>query len=179
MTDSLLQEIACPNCRNPLQLEPHAFYVICAACGSRFVLRGHICPQCGTYYEDEVSYCRRCGLSLVRRCPKCDTPNWVGDPYCVQCGSPLDILETLAQRQRTGTADRLYQQMDEAREIKEREEAASAERMARMRAQDEIRQAEALRRLREQQEQERKVMTIVAIALGVFLLLVIVYLIFF
>ncbi|HOU14388.1 MAG TPA: zinc ribbon domain-containing protein [Anaerolineae bacterium] len=174
MNEHLLQKVACPNCNAPIDLRGQSTagaYVHCAACGSEFVLKGHVCPYCGAYHEQEAGFCRKCGAGLTRRCPKCSTINWIGDEYCVNCGAPLDILELIVQRHTQGTAGRLYQQMDEAQTIKEMEMAASQARMNRMLAEEREHQAAIRRRLLEQRRREKKVLTIV---LGVAAVLVII-----
>ncbi len=164
MSDRLLQKISCPSCNAPIDLRGQSadgVYVHCAACGSEFILKGHVCPYCGTYHEQETGFCRKCGAGLARRCPKCNTVNWIGDEYCASCGAPLDILELIVQRHNQGTEGRLYQQMDEAQKIKETEMAASQARMNRMLAEEREQQAAVRHRLLEQKRQEKKILTIV------------------
>ncbi len=140
---------------------------------------GHVCPYCDTYNEQtressRADFCRKCGVALTRRCSHCDTVNWIDDEHCVQCGAALDILEWIVRRDNLGVAGRLNAQMDEARQIKEIETAASQTRMERMLA-EEREMREALRlRLIEQKAQEKKALTIVLSIAGVIVLIIVI-----
>jgi len=177
MRDSMLQSVLCPNCGTPIDLRRQntdGTNVQCDACGGQFILRGHVCPRCGTYHAQEVAFCRQCGMSLNRRCPQCNTVNWIGDEFCVNCGAALDILEVIVQRHNLSTQGRLYQQMEEARQIKDAEQAAAETRMARMMEQERQRQREIQRRFLKQKEQEKKLLRNVIIASVVIILLIII-----
>ena len=164
MTNHLLESVNCPNCGAPIDLRAQSAdgtHLDCEACGTQFILRGHVCPHCGTYHEQEASFCRQCGASLTRRCPQCNTVNWIGDEYCVHCGSPLDILELIVQRHNQGTAGRLNKQMEDGQKLKEMELAASQSRYNRMLEQERAEQAALRQRIAEQKRQERKALMIV------------------
>jgi len=167
----MLQSIACPSCGTPLDLKQTAVgaQVHCDACGSAFLLNGHICPHCGTYHEEAADFCRQCGNSLRRRCPHCDTVNWIGDEFCVHCGSALDILELVVQRHHVSTQQHLYAQQEEAQRLKAAEQVASQARTARLQAQDRQREAEIRRRLVEQQAREKQLLTRILVVTVVFI----------
>ena len=182
MSDHLLQKISCPNCNAPIDLRGQntdGTYVHCAACGSEFILKGHVCPYCGAYHEQEAVFCRACGAGLTRHCPRCATSNWIDDGYCVKCGAPLDVLEMIVQRHNQGTAKRLYQQMDEGQKLKEIESEAAQTRMNRMLIEEREHQAAIQRRILEQKRQEKKLLTIVLGAAAIlFILIVVITLLF-
>ncbi|MCI0578618.1 MAG: zinc ribbon domain-containing protein [Chloroflexi bacterium] len=176
MSDEIFQEVACPNCRNPLDVrQGHGKHITCDACGSEFLLRGHLCPNCSAYSNAEQSICGQCGMALTRICGKCRTPNWAGDEYCVQCGSPMDILDILKRQYTHSTAERLTDQMAEARRLKEIEELASERRMAELMAIEEQRQIELRRRLAQQKQQERTLLVLVFGAIALFLVVLVIY----
>jgi hypothetical protein len=105
---------------------------------------------------------------MVYSCPECSAKNWAGDDRCQTCDAPLDLVTLLTRH--TNTADRLYRQMRAANEIKSRESAASAARMARMREEERVRQKKLLQRQREQEARERKLLIIIG-TVGALLLL--------
>ncbi|HOT91373.1 MAG TPA: hypothetical protein PLJ78_06515 [Anaerolineae bacterium] len=178
MNETPLYQIACPNCHASLDLHRKSAdgtYVHCEACGSEFMLKGHLCPYCGTYHEQEVGFCHQCGAGLMRRCPKCDTVNWIGNEYCTHCGTSLDILELIVQRYIQDVEDHLYVRMDEAERLKAEEMAASQARMERMLAEEREFQAAIHQRLLEQKLQEQKILKIaLSVAAVLFVVFVIV-----
>ncbi|MFZ0548472.1 MAG: zinc ribbon domain-containing protein [Candidatus Promineifilaceae bacterium] len=175
MTNELLTEVACPNCRNPIDIREHGRHITCDACGSQFILRGHLCPNCNTYNEDEASICGHCGTALTRICRKCNTKNWAGDEYCRECGNAMDILDFISGNYATKTADRLLEQRQRAKAIQEIEEQDSNRRMGELMAIEEARQAEIRRRIQHQKQQERKMFILMGLAIGLFLIILILY----
>jgi uncharacterized membrane protein YvbJ len=174
MTNQILLEVACPNCRNPIDVREHGRHVVCDACRSQFILQAHFCPQCGAYHQEDEVICGQCSAPLSRVCRKCRTVNWAGDEYCLQCGEAMDIFDILAQNQSSHTADRLTRQMFQARELKALEEAASQKRMAELMALEEERRAALRQRQLERKAEERRLLLIiggVGAALLFFLLL--------
>ncbi|MCP4360036.1 MAG: zinc ribbon domain-containing protein [Chloroflexi bacterium] len=169
MTNEILTEIACPNCLNPIDVREHGRHVTCDACNSKFILEGHICPQCQTYHRQDQPFCRECGEPMTRTCQKCQTINWSGDEYCRQCGAAMDIFQLLNQTHSHATADRLNEQMAWSRDIKEQERIASDNRMAQMMADEKVRLQENARRRAVQREKDRQLFLLI----GVFTLVVI------
>lgn len=85
------------------------------------------------------------------------------------------MLSRVSTQSRQSDAERLDQQMLDAKELKKGEAAASERRMAELMAIEEARQAE-LRRLRKKRsEQERRMLTIVFAAVLLFLLALVAY----
>jgi hypothetical protein len=175
MTNKMLQEIACPNCRTPIDVREHGQHVYCDACGSQFLLQGHLCPQCETYHDDEAIICGQCGYGLKRACRKCRTVNWAGDEYCASCGTAMDILDLLNQQYKGATADRLHHQMEMARELKEIEDRDSQKRRAEMKAIEAERQAEFAARLKKQRKDERLLLMLTFGAVSLFVLILLIY----
>ncbi len=181
MSAQMLEQIACPNCGRSIDLARQTVAgktVSCESCGGQFVLRGHICPYCGTYHEQEAQFCRQCGQSLARRCHQCSALNWIGDEYCAQCGAPLDIVDLVIRGHSIETRDRLDAQLEEIQLLKQEETAASNARLAQMVAEERARR-EALRQQQLiRQEQERKMIQVTLIAVGVILLALVLIAIF-
>lgn len=175
MTNELLTEIACPNCRNQIDVREHGRHVTCDACGSQFILRGHLCPNCTTYNEKEAAVCGQCSTPLTRICRKCSTVNWAGDEYCVQCNNAMDILDLIAGNYAMRTADRLLEQRHRARDIQEIEELASNRRMEELMAIENARQKELHRRIQIQKRQERKLFILMGLAIGLFIIVLLFY----
>lgn len=175
MTEPILEEVACPNCQNPIDVREHGAHVVCDACGSRFILRGRLCPHCNTYHEEERDFCAQCGEPLTRVCRQCGTDNWAGDEYCAACGAALDIFDLLALQDEQVRHAFLEKRRQQIRQLREREEAASAGRREELEAIEAARQAEVNRRLAQQREQERRLLLIVFAGVAVFVVLLVVY----
>jgi hypothetical protein len=175
MTNELLTEVACPNCRSPIDVREHGRHVACDACGSQYILQGHLCPNCATYNKEEAPLCGRCGTALTRVCRKCTTVNWAGDEYCGNCGNAMDILDFISANYAARTADRLMEERHRAREIQEIEELASNKRMEELMAIEHARQAEVRRRLQAQKKQERKMFILMGLAIGLFAIVLLFY----
>jgi hypothetical protein len=159
----MLTEIACPNCLNPIDIRQYRQYVTCNACGSQFLLAGHVCPSCNAYHQQPQPFCGDCGQALSRVCLKCQTSNWAGDEYCKNCGAAMDIFQLLQKNYAKTTADRLQQQMDSSAEIKATEQKASEQRMARMMADEQERQRDLARRRTAQRQKDQQLFLIVGI----------------
>ena len=173
MSDALT-EIACPNCLNPIDVREHGQHVTCDACQSRFTLSGHICPDCNAYHQQAQAFCRECGAAMSRLCQKCQTSNWAGDEFCSQCGAALDIFQMLHTHHKQATADRLNEQMQSSRAIKEKEQADSERRMEEMLEAERKRLLTIARRRQEQSKRDQYIIAgIVVVALFVIFLILI------
>ena len=175
MTNEILIEIACPNCRNPIDVREHGRHVVCEACNSQFIVQGHLCPKCHAYYAKKTSSCGRCGSAIERTCRKCNATNWAGDEYCNQCGTAMDILDVLASSMSAERSQHLQSHYDEVRQMRLATEKSSKERMANFVEIEQERQREVGRRrnLRRQQEQRVyavfAILVLLAIAVAVYL----------
>jgi hypothetical protein len=87
----------------------------------------------------------------------------------------MDIFDLISRQGSQNTADRLRQQMEEARRLKAIEEEGSARRMADLQAIEEARLAGLRERQKRQQAQERLYLVAGAVALGVFVVALIFY----
>lgn len=172
MNNEFLTEIACPNCLAPIDVRQHGQHVTCDACGSQFLLQGHICSNCHTYHREERSICRQCGQPLTRVCPKCQTANWTGDEYCQKCGAALDIFEMLQKVDARSRAAKLEERHAQIRQIKEQEEKASQQRMAEMMAVEAERQKELARQQAASRQHDQQILLAVGVGLVVFILLI-------
>jgi len=170
MDNEFLTEIACPNCLAPIDVRQHGQHVTCDACGSQFLLEGHVCPNCHTYHREPRAICRQCGHALTRVCPKCQTANWAGDEYCQKCGAALDIFEMLQKVDARSRAEKRNEQHAQIRQLKEAEEQASQRRMAEMMAIEEERQRELARRMAASQKRDRQILLGVAAVVVIFVL---------
>jgi uncharacterized protein YbaR (Trm112 family) len=178
MTNQFLLEVACPNCRHPIDVREHGRHVICDACRSQFILQAHLCPQCNSYHQEDEAICGQCGASLSRICRKCQASNWAGDEYCHNCGGAMDIFDILVHSQAGYTAERLSQQMRQSRDLKRQEEAASARRMAELEAIEAERVAALRRRQQERRAEERRLLLLMGTAGALLLLLLLFYLLY-
>lgn len=175
MSNEILQEIACPNCQNPIDVREHGRHVACDACSSRFILRGHLCPGCGAYHAQEKSFCGNCGQALQRVCRNCSAANWTGDEYCVNCGNAMDIFDLLAMEHKRTSQEAVERRREEIRRLKELEDLASAERMQALQAIEERRLADLHRRRQKQKQQERQMLLLAFGLVVIFLLVLLVY----
>ena len=178
MTNEFLKEIACPNCLHPIDVREHGRHVQCDACNSRFILEGHLCPSCFNYHREQQAFCGRCGATISRVCRKCHVANWAGDEYCRRCGAALDIFEMLDSQVTGATAERLQQQMDSARRLKEIEAESSRRRMAEFTTIEEDRLGELARRRQKQKKEERLMLVITFGAVAVIILMTVLYVLF-
>lgn len=168
----MLEELVCPNCKNPIDPRDHGKHIMCDACGSHFILDGHFCANCHAYYKEEVAFCQNCGDPMNRVCQKCQTRNWGGDEYCQNCGAALDIFELLHAQTAQTTADRLYEQQKRARGYKEQEKADSAKRMTELMNIEKERQIELARHQQIQNKKDQQLYMMVG-AIVIFAIIVI------
>jgi uncharacterized protein YbaR (Trm112 family) len=177
MSGTILMQIACPECRQPIDIREHEHQVTCAVCGGHFTLPGRLCHHCGNYHVERTVICRECGAALGRICNTCHSSNWAGDEHCFKCGTPMDVTDILRRHLPGSTSSRLNEQMAFSRQVKEEEEAASQRRMAELMAIEEARQAEFLARRRKQKQQDRLLLVGGMIVTAVLLLALAVYLV--
>ena len=173
MTRYLIPEMTCPVCGTSIDLDNDTVDVTCPGCEATLHLRDRLCPECGTYHSQPPASCSNCGLGMTARCPQCSAQNWTGDTVCQSCGARLDLIARLTAQ--ADTTQRLQDQMKRAQAIKAKEEAASNARLARMLEEEQAEREALRRRLEAQKAQERKILTIVAVATGILVLMVIVY----
>ena len=57
--------------------------------GTKVVLAGVPCPECGLENDPDQRFCGSCGAALVEICPRCGEANRLGFRYCGACGSEL------------------------------------------------------------------------------------------
>lgn len=157
--------LACPSCGGPVALGEASGQAVCTACDWSTALAGHLCPTCDTFYRAETAVCAHCGEATTHLCSSCGCRNWSGSEACRQCGTILDILESLPQYTLQGYRDRLRKQASHSTQLKDLEEAGSRQRMERMLKLEEERQAKlALRSKRQQERERRKVFIVLAAA---------------
>lgn len=178
MNSELLQEIACPNCRNPIDVREHDRHITCDACGSRFILNGHLCPQCHSYHRDEEPFCTTCGTALTRVCRNCRTSNWTGDEYCAQCGEALDIFELLSLQHKDARQRALEQNRRQIRELRQQEALSAQQRIEDLQAIENERQMLLRQRLAEQRRHDKRLLALAFGSIGVFLIIVLVFVLF-
>ena len=129
----LLTEVSCPNCLSPIDFEHHSNNVIsCGACRSNFILKGHLCPNCTTYYKEEVDNCGRCGTAMSRTCGKCHTSNWAGDEFCKSCGISMDLIGASIQQFHEQSKQHRKKRLAKMSQMRAQEEALSQKRMAQL-----------------------------------------------
>jgi predicted amidophosphoribosyltransferase len=170
MKNDILHELNCPNCLAPLDVRDHGRHVTCAACDSQFMLTGRFCPRCGDYSTEENAVCGQCSYPLQRLCPKCQTANWSGAEYCVQCGTAMDILELITRRHAESVNGHREEQRARMKKVKAQEELAAQERMGRLLEEEEARQIALRAQLAQIQRRERRTLWILY-AIGAFFIL--------
>lgn len=178
MSSDLLQEIACPNCRNPIDIREHGRHITCDACGSQFVLNGHLCPQCHSYHRDEEPFCTSCGAALTRVCRNCTTSNWTGDEYCAQCGEALDIFELLSLQHKDARQKALEQNRRQIRQLRAQEALSAQQRLEELQAIEDERQMHLRQRFAVQRRHDRRLLALSLVGIGIFLMIVIIFVLF-
>lgn len=48
------------------------------------------CPNCKSILDEGAQFCRNCGIQVMQKCPKCNTPIKSG-AYCDKCGTPAAV----------------------------------------------------------------------------------------
>ena len=153
-------------------VRPRDLEAVCEVCQTAIPLSGHVCAYCFTYHEAETAFCHECGEAMTRVCPHCQTTNWGGNEHCAHCNQPLDLFEILKTRTKKAKVARLQKQIEAARALKEKEREDSRRRMRTMR--------ENMRAYGQQMRRRRlwrtvkgwiiSIVTIIAIALIIYLL---------
>ena len=151
----ILTEISCPNCLAPIDFQHHSNNMIsCGSCRSNFILEGHLCPNCASYYKDEVDNCGRCGTAMSRTCGKCHTSNWAGDEFCKSCGVSMDLISVTIQQFHEQSKQHRRARMAQMGEMRAQEEALSKKRMADLRQAELERQADIRARKQARKKQD-------------------------
>ena len=172
-----LYKLECPNCGAKELAPDENGYLVCRFCDSSFGEVTRVCPNCGSYNEEQVRFCEQCGNPLIRDCPVCGADNWILAEHCIQCGRSLDLIEQMARRWQLTTQHRLQEWKGEIAQVKAAEEKASEGRMAAMMEAERIRQ-EALTLARAtRRKQDRQIYTWLVIIVAVFILLVVLFMI--
>jgi ribosomal protein L40E len=144
----------------------------CRYCGTDYTMAEGLCPFCGFVNSPQADFCGRCGEDLAWVCPACHGENRVTASHCRSCG-----------RDRITAEQRAYSRTMQAREAREAllaadleaveaDRQASEERLQRMWAQEEARQAALREAQARQREIERKALYIVAAAFAFVVLLI-------
>lgn len=170
-----LAGLECPGCGAAgLQSNPDGT-LTCSFCGNHYAApKGVVCPSCGAANDEGRGYCAGCGYDLIRECLGCGADNPYSATHCQTCGRSLSSVEALVERLQHGTADRLELQMDQAREIKEREEADSQRRREDMWKREYERQQRVNEDQTRQKRQETRLMRLVFILVILFILFIVV-----
>lgn len=171
MSDDILREIACPNCRNPIDVRAYGRHLSCDACGSQFLLQGHICPNCFTYHKEDTLFCGECGTPLQRTCRRCQANNWAGHEYCQQCGAAMDIFDAVLLQDKAIARKAQEERQAQIKQLKQQEEEASARRMQELMAIEAQRLAEFQARRQKQAQRDRQMLVAIAVLVVLVLLL--------
>jgi hypothetical protein len=126
----------------------------CRYCGTDYTMAEGLCPFCGFLNSPQADFCGRCGEDLAWVCPACHVENRVTASRTMQAREAREAL--LAADLEAVEADR----------------QASEERLQRMWAQEEARQAALREAQARQREIERKALYIVAAAFAFVVLLI-------
>lgn len=169
MLDELPVELACPNCRNILARSHDDDQANCLACGGRFALSGHFCPECGHYQPKETSKCDRCGAVLSVACESCYQLNWAAEPICFHCAQTLNASPAAAESGAPTTATVLAPPAPGSRAA-----TSIAGRLSALLAAETARQVERRQQLRLLSRQEHQLTMLVLIGVVLFLLFLVV-----
>jgi membrane protease subunit (stomatin/prohibitin family) len=75
----------CTNCGNQL---PHGAK-FCLECGQQIISESEtICPSCNTK-TPKGKFCLECGVSMIRKCPECNTEIPPNGKFCLECGHKI------------------------------------------------------------------------------------------
>lgn len=136
------------------------------------------CPNCGhasfTPNRDGTLICDHCqtGYALPEReCPSCGALNPLQARRCLVCGQELAIVDAMFTRLTRTTSDQLRRVREGGVSAKEKEDAASEERLAEMWA-EENRRRQALAQARAERDRQERVMVTVALGVVAFVILV-------
>ncbi len=173
MSDEILREVACPNCRNPIDIREHGRYVTCDACSSQFMLAGHYCPTCFAYHAEDTLFCGECGASLKRTCQRCQSSNWTGNEFCLQCGAALDIFDVVLLQNKEVARQAQAKRLEMIKKLKAEDEQASQKRLEAMQIIEEDRLAQLQARKQKQARRDRQILaaTFALVALAALVIL--------
>lgn len=96
----MVESLRCPKCGGLGLEKTQSDELLCAACGTRFVVTSTQtdsrvpCPQCGFRNEPQASSCTECGTALAKYCPRCGTRLEVSMRFCDQCGANYEALSS-------------------------------------------------------------------------------------
>lgn len=123
-----------------------------------------LCPVCETENDVLNHTCTNCGESLIIVCPRCNTVNPITAEHCFSCEQQFDALGQIMARHEVRFTDRFTRQATTANEVvaaqKAGDQARSQELWAEERRRQEYLQAQKLR----QKQQERYLISGVAVA---------------
>jgi len=136
------------------------------------------CPNCGhtsfTPNQDGILICDHCqaGRSQPEReCPSCGALNPLQARKCLACGQELAIVDAMFTRLTRTTSDQLRHVRESGVSAREREDAASEERLAKM-WDEEDRRRQALAQARAERDRQERVMVTVALGVVAFVIVV-------
>ena len=140
------------------------------------------CPECTSEHlivsEHGTLVCHDCGALLtetVQVCPRCSHVNDPDANVCTNCAEPLSVVDRVLSRQAIAGKPRWLQEArEQARGIKDTEEASSQQRFEKLVEADRQRE-EALRISQEQQiQQERRTLSITIASAALFLVIIVI-----
>jgi tetratricopeptide (TPR) repeat protein len=104
--------ISCPACGSSDLIELAWNRRECAYCGTesrlsddrtRLEMLGWVCPGCGFNNATKTTFCGKCGVALVKICPKCLAEMRSDLEYCSSCGANHDqYRESLMDAMKAG-----------------------------------------------------------------------------
>lgn len=133
----------------------------CTAPGLTLIARGELgCSYCGSSFR---------GIPLI--CPSCGWINTIEAERCPECAEPLSVIAQVISRQDiAGGPQWLRRVQSQAGEIKSAEERASQLRLQKLQEIDQKRE-ETIADQKEKQAKEDKLLYIIVLAIGLFIVL--------
>lgn len=161
-----LKRISCPACGSSHFEHDEDNNLVCAHCGTKFDSpREEIaCPACGVLNPPEAKRCMNCGLMLGQRCVACNHVNPPGADHCENCAAPLDVLETVFARARSGGRQDSMMKAELLR-TKQHDEVFMQQERERLEALERERQIELAERIARSRKEQRTIAVITVIGL--------------
>jgi Double zinc ribbon len=131
-----------------------------------------LCPVCETENDALNKTCMNCGESLLVVCPRCNTVNAITAEKCFACGQQFDALGQIMARHEVRFEDRFTRQAGTANDITSAQKASDQARSQDLWAQERRRQEYLQTQKLRQKQQERYLISGVAVVVVIVLAII-------